>query len=130
MTNSYLPSKQYFRLYDENIEILATDKSITCLTFRVFLLAISHLDFDNTITISQSEISQILGSNRASVCRAFLTLVNKGIFIEQNRIGMTKIYSLNLEIGSKGNINRLNRKVKTKDLLKARKLFHKEFSQS
>lgn len=70
--------------------------------FRVLSLAISRLDFNNYLTINQSEIANELGMAQPSVNRAIKALVEKEILLEGQRTGRVRAYKLNPSYGWKG----------------------------
>lgn len=70
--------------------------------FRVLSFLISRLDFNNFLTINQSEIASELTMAQPSVNRAIKALVEKGILLEGQRMGRIKSYKLNPNYGWKG----------------------------
>lgn len=70
--------------------------------YRVFLKILGKVDFDNYLTISQTELSKELGMNQPSISRAIKGLCKLNIIIERPRSGLNKSYLLNPYIAYKG----------------------------
>lgn len=82
-------------------EVLASEiKSLE--QYRVLCLAISRLDFNNYLTLNQSEMAAALGMAQPSVNRAIKALVQKNILLEGQRVGRVMMYRLNPNYGWKG----------------------------
>lgn len=69
---------------------------------RTFLMIISVLDFENFISISQSEIAKKLGMRPPHVSTAFKRLVDEGVLIQGPKVGRVGTYRLNPAYGWKG----------------------------
>jgi len=70
--------------------------------FRVLMVLLSILDFDNYIMTRQSEIAESLGMDKSQVSRAIKRLVDKEILVKGPRIGRSWTYRLNPRYGWKG----------------------------
>ena len=90
------------------LELLATDKDLTGENYRVLLLLLSRLDFENWIQVTQSEISKKLNMKKQNVSRAMLTLEEKQIVFRGPKIGRTYSFRLNPDYGWKGKVANLN----------------------
>jgi len=69
---------------------------------RTFLMIISVLDFENFVSISQSELALKLGMKPSNVSIAFKRLVDEGVLIPGPRVGRVGTYRLNPSYGWKG----------------------------
>ena len=77
-------------------ELKSDDKTI------LFAL-LSVLDYQNHIQISQVEMGEKLGINKHNVSRSIKKLLTLGIILEGVKVGRSKSYLLNPNIGWKGN---------------------------
>lgn len=73
---------------------------------RVLLALIATLEFDNFILINQAEIARQLGMTRPAVNRAIRRLLEEGVLIKGQRVGVNVSYRLNPEYGWKGDARR------------------------
>ena len=92
----------------EALELLATDKDLTGENYRVLLLLLSCLDFENWIQITQNEIGEKLDMKKQNVSRAILLLEEKGIILRGPKIGRSYAFRLNPYFGWKGKVKNLN----------------------
>lgn len=78
----YVPPKMrikgFFMANQTGFEVLAKSK-LTCEGFRVLMLMISRMDYENAISISQKEIAEILSMKKQNVSRAIKTLRTAGV---------------------------------------------------
>lgn len=65
----------------EALELLATDKDLKGEAYKILLLLLSRLDFENWIQISQQEIADTLDMKKQNVSRAISLLESKGILL-------------------------------------------------
>lgn len=70
--------------------------------YRVLMLLMARLDFENLIQVPQMEIAENLGMKRPNVSRSMRRLVELGVLLEGPKIGRSKTYRLNPHIGWKG----------------------------
>ncbi len=101
-------SKGWVMNSQEALELLATDKELTGENYRVLLLLLSRLDFENWIQITQSEIVERLDMKKQNVSRAMLLLREKGIILRGPKIGRSYAFRLNPYYGWKGKVKNLN----------------------
>lgn len=94
--------KNFTMLFHEASEKLARNKNLGEQALKVFLFAISHIDYQHRISLTQGEIAKELGIKQQNVSRAFKLLVQEGILEEIDKIGTVKIYRLAPEYGNKG----------------------------
>lgn len=92
----------------EALELLATDKDLKGETYRVLLLLLSRLDFDNWIQVTQTEISEKLEMKKPNVSKAISILEEKGIILRGPKVGRTYAFRLNPHYGWKGKVKNLN----------------------
>lgn len=90
------------------LELLATDKDLTGENYRVLLLLLSRLDFENWIQVTQSEITEKLQMKKQNVSRAISLLEKKGIVLRGAKIGRSYAFRLNPYFGWKGQVKNLN----------------------
>ena len=83
------------------LELLATDKDLTGENYRVLLLLLSRLDFENWIQVTQSEITEKLQMKKQNVSRAISLLEKKGIILRGAKIGRSYAFRLNPYFGWK-----------------------------
>ena len=108
-------SKGWVMNSQEALELLATDKELTGENYRVLLLLLSRLDFENWIQVTQSEITEKLQMKKQNVSRAILLLEKKGIVLRGAKIGRSYAFRLNPDFGWKGDVRNLNDYRKKRD---------------
>ena len=101
-------SKGWVMNSQEALELLATDKDLTGENYRVLLLLLSRLDFENWIQITQSDIVKTLDMKKQNVSRAILLLEEKGIILRGPKVGRSYAFRLNPYYGWKGKVKNLN----------------------
>ena len=101
-------SKGWVMNSQEALELLATDKDLKGETYRVLLLLLSRLDFENWIQVTQTEISEKLEMKKPNVSKAISILEGKGIILRGPKIGRTYAFRLNPYYGWKGKVKNLN----------------------
>ena len=101
-------SKGWVMNSQEALELLATDKDLTGENYRVLLLLLSRLDFENWIQITQSDIVKTLDMKKQNVSRAILLLEEKGIILRGPKVGRSYAFRLNPYYGWKGKVQNLN----------------------
>ena len=69
---------------------------------RVLIMLISRVDFENWISVDQTEISQKLSMKPPNVSRAIKGLIEKQIVLKGPKIGHSVTYRLNPSYGWKG----------------------------
>lgn len=88
-------------MYQKAISTIA-DEKLTYEEYRVFLKLLSKVDFDNYLTINQTEIANELSMQRSNVARAIKGLKERNIIVEGLPAGKFKTYRLNPFIAHKG----------------------------
>jgi predicted transcriptional regulator len=112
-----ITGNRWFMSFQDSLAIIAEDKELTGETLRVFMLALSELEFENYITIKQVAIAEKLGLQKANVSRAMKLLVAKGIILKVKE-GTTTGYKLNPTYGWKGKVS--NRDIELNRIAKQR----------
>ena len=69
---------------------------------RVFFLLAGHVDFDNWIQISQTDLADMIGMKRTNFSRALKRLEGEGVLLRGPKIGRSATFRLNPEYGWKG----------------------------
>lgn len=88
---------------------------------NVFLFILGQIDYDNRLTIPQSEIARQLGMHRQNVSRAMTALVNAEVLlVEEPQVGRVRRFRLNDYYGWKGKLKNLRTK-RNEQQLKAKK---------
>lgn len=84
--------------------LLTIAKELKPEQIRVFLTLLVHLDYENFIQVSQVDIMNTLGIQKANVSRAIKALIENEIILEGPKIGRSKTYRLNPSYGWKGTV--------------------------
>ncbi|GFE72318.1 replication/maintenance protein RepL [Chroococcus sp. FPU101] len=92
----------------EALEQLATDDDLKGEAYKVLLLLLARLDFENWIQITQKEIAEKLKMKLPNVSRAISILEEKGIILRGPKIGRSYAFRLNPHYGWKGKVKNLN----------------------
>lgn len=91
----------------EALELLATDRDLKGEAYKVLLLLLSRLDFENWIQLSQTEIAEKLDMKKPNVSRAVSLLEDKGILLRGPKVGRSYAFRLNPYFGWKGKVKNL-----------------------
>jgi biotin operon repressor len=98
---------RWFMTNQDALQAIAKDKDLTTEPYRVLMILLGRLDFENWIHVSQTEIAEILNMKRQQVSRAIILLEKKGILLRSPKIGRSYGYRLNPYYGWKGKSNKL-----------------------
>ena len=101
-------SKGWVMNSQEALKLLATDKELKGETYRVLLLLISQLDFENWIQITQKQIAETLEIKKQNVSKAILLLEKKEIILRGPKLGRAYAFRLNPYFGWKGKVKNLD----------------------
>ena len=82
------------------LDVLAQFKRVE--DFRVLMLLLKHLDYENLITANQAEIARELDMKRSNVNSAVKRLISVGAILEGPKVGTSRTYRLNPHFGWKG----------------------------
>lgn len=105
----YVPTKMrikgFFMANQTGFEVLAKSE-LTGEGFRVLMLMMSRMDYENAISISQKEIAEILSMKKQNVSRAIKTLRTAGVFETEK----AHVVYLATELGWKGKVQNLHKR--------------------
>jgi hypothetical protein len=90
----------WFAVANDALNQLATS-SLTGVDFRVLLMCLSKLQWDNHLIIVQRELADALGLTSAQVSTSMRRLVEIGVILRE-RQGGARLYRLNPQFGWKG----------------------------
>lgn len=111
--------KDFTMLFHEASEKLAKNEKLGLVALRVFLFAISRIDYEHRLKLTQADIARELGLKQQNINRAFKLLVSERILEEVDKFGTAKIYRLSPEYGNKGRArnyqDKLNKSPKSKN---------------
>lgn len=82
--------------------MMLAKSDLTAPDMRVFFALIAKLDFENLLVLSQAELGRELGMQRQHVQRSIKRLMELGVLLEGPRIGISRSYRLNPQMGWKG----------------------------
>ncbi len=85
------------------LELLA--KTLTGEQFKVLMMLLASLDYENFIQVAQADIAEKLEMQKTNVSRSIKGLINLGVIIEGPKIGRSKSYRLNPQFGWKGTVS-------------------------
>lgn len=89
-------------------------KRISAEAKNVFLFILGKVDYDNRLTIPQSEIARQLGMHRQNVSRAVAVLVREEVLlVEEPLLGRNRRLRLNDHYGWKGKLKNLRTRRKS-----------------
>ena len=92
--------QRHFTMNQDALRILA--KELTGEQFKVLMLMLADLDYENFIQISQAHIADTLEMQKTNVSRAVRALLDVGVIFEGPKVGRSKTYRLNEQFGWKG----------------------------
>ena len=90
------------------LDILAEDKDIKGVTYRVLFKVCARVDFQNWVHLPIKEIGDELNIDKSQVSRNIKLLVQKGVLIRSEKIGRSYGYRLNPDFGWKGKVKNLD----------------------
>lgn len=82
--------------------------------YEVMFALLEILDFENLIQVNQAEIAQALNMKPSHMSRSVKNLVETGVLLEGPRIGRSKTYRLNPNLGWKGSAKGHNEALRAK----------------
>lgn len=95
--------ERHFTMNQAALELLA--KNLTGEQFKVLMMLLGSLDYENFIQIAQADIAEKIEMQKTHVSRAIKFLIEFGIILEGPKIGRSKTYRLNPQFGWKGTVN-------------------------
>ena len=102
--------QRHFTMNQDALRILA--KELTGEQFKVLMLMLADLDYENFIQIAQADIAETLGMQKTNVSRAVRALLDVGVIFEGPKVGRSKTYRLNEQFGWKGTVSNHKRALK------------------
>ncbi|EEB8093211.1 hypothetical protein GI007_24105 [Salmonella enterica] len=95
--------QRHFSMNQAALKALA--KELNGEQFKVLMMLLAELDYENFIQVAQIEIAEEIGMQKTHVSRAIRNLIDLGIIFEGPKIGRSRSYRLNPEFGWKGTVN-------------------------
>ena len=95
--------ERHFTMNQAALELLA--KTLTGEQFKVLMMFLASLDYENFIQVAQADIAEKLEMQKTNVSRSIKGLINLGVIIEGPKIGRSKSYRLNPQFGWKGTVS-------------------------
>lgn len=121
--NNRLPRNlHYFRGWQLGFEYLSQNKNLTTVDYKLLMLLLSRLDFDNYIQLTQADMSALLGMQRSQVTRSIKKLINNDIIVKVQK-GRNNYYCLNHELAYKGKNLEFKKVVDIKDFIKKNNIY-------
>ncbi len=108
-------SKGWIMNSQDALDILAEDKDIKGITYRVLFKVCARVDFENWVHLPIKEIADELNIDKSHVSRNIKLLVEKGVLVRSEKIGRSYGYRLNPEFGWKGKVKNLDHYRKQKE---------------
>jgi hypothetical protein len=97
---------RHIMMTNPGLDMLAFDVDLKWEDLRVFLAYAGATDFENKIRRTQKEVSELTGICKVNVSRSTKKLVEKNYLIEEEKVGRSKVYRLNVVFGWKGKVTR------------------------
>lgn len=94
----------FLTLFQYELSEIAKDREINLTDMRVYLFVLSQIEFQNEFCMSQNELEEALGINRANIARSLKKLCEKKILVHTGNQGKQKIYHLHPEHGYRGKL--------------------------
>lgn len=98
-----IKNERWMMTFQDSLELIATDEDMTGQAFRVLMMLMGNLEFENYISIKQNVLAEKLKMDKTNVSRAMRLLVNKSIILKV-KDGSTTGYKLNPNYGWKGKV--------------------------
>lgn len=95
--------ERHFTMNQAALEILA--KTLTGEQFKVLLILLASLDYENFIQVAQADIAEKLSMQKTNVSRGVKSLIEIGVILEGPKIGRSRSYRLNPQFGWKGTVS-------------------------
>ncbi|MFW5886919.1 MAG: helix-turn-helix transcriptional regulator [Bacteroidota bacterium] len=112
----------YFRGWQLGFEWLAQNKNLTSVDYKLLMLLLSRLTYDNYIQLTQTDMATLLGMQRSQITRSIKKLVNNAI-IEKAQKGRNNYYRLNHELAYKGKNKEFKKVVDIKNFIKKNNIY-------
>jgi len=109
----------------EALEMLASDGDLSKDAYKVLILLMGRLDFENWINVPQKEIAEKLKINKGNISRAVSLLESKEIILREKKFGRSYIFRLNPYFAWKGKPVNLEKYRKEKEAKRIKNLKNK-----
>ncbi|MBV5311388.1 winged helix-turn-helix transcriptional regulator [Chromatium okenii] len=100
-------------MFQDKLQELAAANVLTVEGWRVLVMVVSKVDFENFIHVKQVQIAEELGMKPPNVNKAFKRLIELGILEKISQDNFNG-YRLNYEMGWKGKASNLKTHIKKK----------------
>lgn len=97
----------------QNMMEVVAKSNLTGTDFKVLMMVLSRLDYENLLVINQSELAESIGLTRHHFSRSMAKLVNEGIILKGPKIGVSRSFRLNPTYGWKGTASNHKKAVKS-----------------
>lgn len=94
--------ERHFTMNQDALKILA--KTLTGEQFKVLMMLLADLDYENYIQVAQADIAESLEMQKANVSRGVKALLDIGVILQGPKIGRSHSYRLNPQFGWKGTV--------------------------
>ena len=92
--------QRWVQVSQDAMQMLAEIKSLE--QMRVLMMLMSKVDFENWISVDQTEIASKIGMRKQHVNRAIKALIERQVLLKGPRVGHNGTYRLNPSFGWKG----------------------------
>lgn len=104
----HLTKMPHVRVFLEGLVNVAVDKDLTGEDFRVLLVCLSEMEFENFLNKTQSELAEILGIKQQAIARSLKKLMTKGYIKIVGHRGRQNIYQINPNVAFKSRAKNLD----------------------
>ncbi|MCV5244375.1 MarR family transcriptional regulator, partial [Escherichia coli] len=80
-------------------------KTLTGEQFKVLMMLLADLDYENYIQIAQADIADALGMQKTNVSRSVKALIALSVILQGPKVGRSYSYRLNPQFGWKGTVS-------------------------
>lgn len=94
--------ERHFTMNQDALKILA--KTLTGEQFKVLMMLLADLDYENYIQVAQADIAESLEMQKTHVSRGVKALLDIGVLLQGPKIGRSHSYRLNPQFGWKGTV--------------------------
>jgi|LakMenE18May11ns_1017448.scaffolds.fasta_scaffold9839375_1 hypothetical protein len=91
----YLSKMDHVRVFSDQLLTLAIDSNLTGQDWRVLAVCLSHMEFENILDISQSELANLLQVKQQHISQSMKKLIALGCLRIEDKRGKQNIYLVN-----------------------------------
>lgn len=102
--------QRHFTMNQDALKILA--KTLTGEQFKVLMILLAELDYENYIQVAQADIAESLDMQKTNVSRSVKVLLDLGVILLGPKVGRSHSYRLNPQFGWKGTVANHKRALK------------------